>query len=212
MVRFGVKPCLCIAALVLAPPGLTGCASAPISMQSETSGSLMLAQVELRQQANDLANRLDEAGWAVAATPAQATLSFFGRLIGGADTVKQTEADTGSSYQSEASFSQINDDLDGLVIQTRTLADQALLVASADGAIEAGALERDIAAVERALGAVRRAEGFFEDIAGDDRWSETDKAVFSARLEGLGLVEARLAASADALAERRWATRSGLFG
>lgn len=212
MVRLGVKPCLCVAALVLTSATLSGCASAPISMQSETSGSLMLAQVELRQQADDLARRLDEAGWSLTATPAEATRSFFGRLIGGADTVEETAADPVETYMAELSIIQVNDDLVGLVAETRTLADQALLVASADGNIESGALERDIAAVERALGAVRRAEGFFETVADQDQWSTTDQAALLVGLEGLEQVEARLAASADALAERRWATRSGLFG
>ncbi len=172
----------------------------------------MLAQVELRQQADDLARRLDEAGWSLTATPAEATRSFFGRLIGGADTVEETAADPVETYMAELSIIQVNDDLVGLVAETRTLADQALLVASADGNIESGALERDIAAVERALGAVRRAEGFFETVADQDQWSTTDQAALLVGLEGLEQVEARLAASADALAERRWATRSGLFG
>ncbi len=174
----------------------------------------MVAQVELRQQANALAERLDAAGWTVTATPAEATRSFFGRLIGGAESVGDNEdaTDSVASYVAATDLATVENDLEAVVAETRALADQTLIVASADGNIDSGDLARDLAAVERALGAVRRANGFFDAVRQSETWAEADAASLAARVEGFEAVEARLASAADALAERRWASRSGLFG
>ncbi len=210
--RFGVKPVLCLFAFLFVPAALAGCASAPISMQAEAETSLTTAQLSLRDQANRLAERLDAVGWTVSATPAQATRSFLGRLIGGSEAVAGNAPDQLAVYLDEADFGSVQSDLEGLMTDTRALADQTLIVASLDGNIDASSLERDLAAVERALGAVRRADRFFDAVLEDDSWTEAEEAELEAGLEAAMSATSRLGSAADALAERRWASRSGLFG
>ena len=135
--RLGVKPSLCLVALTFALLSVAGCASAPIAMQAEQDSSLMQAQVQLREQAVRLADRLESAGWAVTATPADATRSFFGRLIGGAETVEEESPDAVATYLTSADFSQVEGDLLALKEEAEALADQTLIVASSDGSLEA---------------------------------------------------------------------------
>jgi hypothetical protein len=212
--HFGMKPCLFAVVLLAAPAFASGCASAPISMAPSNESRLVADQLVLRANADALATRLETAGWTITATPAEATRSFFGRLIGGSDSVEDADErpDAVVAYLGSADFQTVENDLEALVAETRALADQTLLVASSDGVIEASALTRDIASVERALGAVRRAEDFFESVIDRESWDNAAEAALLARLQGAGAAEARLASAADALAERRWATRSGLFG
>jgi hypothetical protein len=85
-------------------------------------------------------------------------------------------------------------------------------VASADGRLPQAALARDIAASERALGAVRRASVFFQALQDELSEGQADPAALQSALDQLGEAETRLAYGADALAERRWAARTGLLG
>jgi len=204
----GVKQFFLILAFILAPILVSGCASAPIDMRASDDSELDAIQVELREQANGLTDRLEQQGWAISATPAEATRSFLGRLIGGSGAVEETGPDPVTLYLADNDASQAEQDLAALVAETRALADQTLMVASADGAISSSALASDLAAVERALGAVRRAQGFFIEVSERGGWQDA----LSIQLYDIVAADARLAAAADALAERRWATRSGLFG
>lgn len=181
-------------------------------MQGEDTSDLIAEQVQLREQAANLAARLEEANWAITATPEEATRSFFGRLIGGAQTVESNAIDTVAAYLDDADLLRVDSDINGLVGETQTLADVTLIVASADGSIDSGSLERDLAKVERALGAVRRANDFFVAVADHNSWGEDEAQSIAAWVIMIGHAETRLATAADALAERRWASRSGLFG
>jgi hypothetical protein len=203
----GVKHCFLILALLAAPALASACASAPINIGASDDSELSAAQIELREQANALADRLEQHGWAVSATPAETTRSFLGRLIGGADAVDETGSDPVALYLANYGVAQAEQDLATLIVETGSLADQALSVAAADGPISSADLARDIAAVERALGAVRRAKSFFTQVSERGQWQEE----LTIQLYNIVAAETRLAASADALAERRWAMRSGLF-
>lgn len=205
--RRGVKHCFLILALLVTPALASACASAPINIGASDDSELNAAQIELREQATALADRLDQRGWAVSATPAEATRSFLGRLIGGSDAANEATSDPVELYLAGYDAAQAEQDLATLMVETEALADTALSVAGAEGPITSSALARDIAAVERALGAVRRAKGFFTQVSERGQWQEA----LAIQLQNVVAAEARLAASADALAERRWAMRSRLF-
>jgi hypothetical protein len=206
--RLGLKHCFLIVALAFSPAFVAGCASAPIDMRASDDSELNAVQVQLRDQANGLADRLELQGWTLSSTPAEATRSFLGRLIGGADTVEEAGSDSVALYLAQSDAERAQQDLAGLVAETQALADQTLVVASVDGVISSSALARDLAAVERALGAVRRAKAFFTEVSQQAGWQDA----LTLDLYNIVAAERRLATAADALAERRWATRSGLFG
>ncbi len=212
--RRGVKPVFLGLGLALCAATMSGCASAPIDMRGVQEGGAIAGQMELRSAANALADRLDQAGWTVSATPAEATRSFFDRLIGGADADEaEPQEDPVALYLALAETAEaVSVDISDLVSETNALATQALGVASSDQALGAQTLADDLAAVERSLGAVRRATGFFEAVLAQGDWDAAAPYALEARLESLRAAQTRLAASADVLAERRWAARSGLFG
>lgn len=206
--RLGVKHCFLVLVLVISPAFFAGCASAPIDMRASDDSELNAAQVQLRAQANGLADRLERQGWTLSSTPTEATRSILGRLIGGADPREEAGPDPVTLYLGQSDVERAQQDLAGLVAEAQALADQTLVVASVDGVISSSALARDLAAVERALGAVRRAKGFFTEVSQRADWQDT----LTLDLYNIVAAERRLATAADALAERRWATRSGLFG
>ena len=102
-------------------------------------------------------------------------------------------------------------DIESLAVQTRSLSELAIAVASADGRLPQAGLSRDIAASESALGAVRRASDFFEAVGREAGLDDAQGAALSSAVSALREAGAGLARGADALAERRWAARSGLF-
>lgn len=212
--RLGVKPVLMGLSLALSAATMSGCASAPIDMLGAPQGEAVAGQIELRSAANALADRLEQAGWTVSATPAEATRSFFDRLLGGGDEDEaEPQDDPVALYLATASTPEtVEADIAGLIEDSNDVAAQSLSVASSDDALGARTLADDLAAVERALGAVRRANGFFEAVLAQGDWDERAAYALEAQLENARASETRLAASADALAERRWAARSGLFG
>ena len=213
--RLGVKPILIGLSLALSAATLSSCASAPIDMLGAPQGEATAGQVELRSAANALADRLEEAGWTLGATPAETRRSFFDRLIGGGSDEDEGEPkdDPVTLYLATASTPQaVEADLARLIDGADDVAAQTLSVASSDDALSARTLADDLAAVERALGAVRRATAFFEAVLAQGGWEEAAAYALTAQLETARAAETRLAASADALAERRWAARSGLFG
>ena len=211
--RLGAKPILLSLSLVLCAWSIPGCASAPINMRGAQERSAVVEQVELRGVANALADRLDQAGWAVSATPAEATRSFFNRLIGGGDRGEASpRTDPVMAYLAVATTSEtVEADIIGLIEETDAVSAQALGVADSETALGARTLANDLAAVERALGAVRRAADFFQAVLAQGEWDDASSSDLETRLEAVRAAETRLAASADVLAERRWAVRSGLF-
>jgi hypothetical protein len=213
--RLGVKPILVGLCLALSAAAMSGCASAPIDMLSAAPGEAVADQVELRSAANALADRIDQAGWTLSATPAEARRSFLNRLIGGRSDEGEAEPedDAVTLYLASVSTPQaVEADLISLIDGADDVAAQTLTVASSDDALGARALADDLAAVERALGAVRRATAFFDAVLAQGGWDDASVFGLAAQLETARAAETRLAASADALAERRWAARSGLFG
>lgn len=196
---------------------LAACTSAPIDMAaSEVDESLVREQAELRALAQSLSDLIDENEWTLTENSEDATRSFLGRLIGGADAeASEVEAPSRVALYLEAEPElawAVTRDIEQIVLPAGQLAQLAISVASADGQLPADALARDIAASESALGAVRRAKAFFAAIGGEAELAEDHRALLSASLERLARSERALAVAADALAERRWATRTGLFG
>ncbi len=184
-----------------------------MSAADPVESEAMAQQAALRAAAAELTALVDDSGWSQGANPAEAARAMLGRLIGGGDE-SQGEASPVAAYidAHEAPFRAAVADVEMLAERTRSLAVLAIAVASADGRLPQAGLARDIAASESALGAVRRAEGFFGAVRDEADLTEEEDAAFSSALSALREAEIGLARGADALAERRWAARSGLFG
>lgn len=183
--------------------------SAVDPLESEALGQ----QAALRTAASELTALVEDSGWSESANPADAARAVLGRLIGGGGA-SGDEASPVATYLEgrDAPYRAAIADLGELTERTRGLAALAIAVASADGRLPQAGLARDIAASESALGAVRRAEGFFQAVRDAAELNAEEDAAFASALSALGAAESNLARGADALAERRWAARSGLFG
>ena len=193
---------------------LAGCTSAPIDMSA--AGPVELDALDeqdvLRERADQLAMLVDEEGWSISANPAEAARNLLGRLIGG-DRGDQEPVSAVETYlaRHDAPFRAAVSDVEDLSQRSRDVAGLAITVASADGRLPQASLARDIAAAERALGAVRRAKAFFNAVGEAAAFGEAEREAYANALSGLREAEAALARGADALAERRWAARTGLF-
>ena len=206
--------------IILVATLCSACTSAPIDMSAGADGEqaeLRTEQAELRERADALADLVDARGWSVSAEPGEAARALLGRLIGGASSNDPTESSV-ERYLSdhEAPGQAAAGDLQRLTARTRELTELTLAVAGAEGRLGQASLARDIADSERALGAVRRASAFFEAVqdavqAETGEAADDDVVAVRAELADLAAAEAALARGADALAERRWAMRSGLF-
>lgn len=196
---------------------MTACTSAPIDMAaSEADEALVREQAELRALAQSLSDLIDDNAWTLTANSDDAARSFLGRLIGGgeAETASEDASTRVAQYRdAEPDLVQaVTRDIEQIVRPAENLARLAISVASSDGQLGSQALARDIAASETALGAVRRAKSFFSVLSEAIEVSPDHGAQLAASLERLARSERALAVAADALAERRWATRTGLFG
>lgn len=212
-----VRAGLLISFVAAACATCAGCTSAPIDMSASDplEAEALDHQAALRSGAARLVETVEGNGWSVSANPAEAARAILGRLIGGEDSGDaEGPADAVATYLAgqDAPFQSAVSDVEALSSLTRDVTTLAIAVASSDGRLPQAALARDIAASENALGAVRRAAAFFEAVGEQAAFSEEQTEAFSSALSGLKEAEAGLARGADALAERRWAARSGLFG
>lgn len=192
-----------------------GCTTAPIDMSTADpiESEALAQQASLRTAASELAALVNDNGWSQGENPAEAARAMLGRLIGGGGDDEDQDSPVATYIGGhEAPFRAAVADIEMLAERTRNLATLAIAVASADGRLPQAGLARDIAASESALGAVRRAEGFFGAVRDQADLTEEEDAAFSSALSALREAETGLARGADALAERRWAARSGLFG
>ena len=206
-VRAGVIASILTAALCL------GCTSAPIDMSAAdpVEAQALERQSDLRTEARALVSRVEENGWSVSDDPAEAARALLGRLIGGGRQAARDDAVAAYLANHDDPFRAAVADIESLAVQTRSLSELAIAVASADGRLPQAGLSRDIAASESALGAVRRAADFFEAVGREAGLNDAQRAALSSAVSALREAGAGLARGADALAERRWAARSGLF-
>jgi len=192
-----------------------GCTTAPIDMSAAdpVEAEALAQQDSLRDAAAVLTALVDDNGWSQSDNPAEAARALLGRLIGGGDGAEDEDSAVAIYLENHGEpFRAAVADVEMLAERTRALAALAISVASSDGRLPQAGLARDIAASESALGAVRRAEGFFSAVRDEADLSEDEDAAFASALSALSEAETRLARGADALAERRWAARTGLFG
>ena len=202
-------------ASLAAAAACAGCTSAPIDMSASdpVEAQALDQQAALRSQARALVSRVEDNGWSVSADPAEAARALLGRLIGGVrDEASRDDAVAAYLSGHDAPFRAAVADVESLSAQTRNLSRLAIAVASADGRLPQAGLSRDIAASESALGAVRRAADFFQEVGREAGLNAQEEAALASAVSALREAEAELARGADALAERRWAARSGLFG
>ncbi|WBQ09340.1 hypothetical protein L2D01_10575 [Hyphomonadaceae bacterium ML37] len=194
-----MRSCLTASAL-LACVSLGACAGAPIDMSAGLNGAPGQAvHAELHQSATSLRTLIDDEGWTLGDTP------LLARLIRGQDSSGDRAVARYLDAAEDNPSAVLAADLERLAGLSRQTAMLAMRAASAS---DAGpeALAADLAAVEGALAAVRRAQGFFLSVAEE---AEAESGRLTGALSDLDEAEQHLALAADALAERRWATRLG---
>ena len=200
-------------ASILTAAVCAGCTSAPIDMSAAdpVEAPAMERQSALRAEAGALVSRVEDNGWSLSADPTEAARAFLGRLIGGGEDAARDDAVAAYLADHDDPFRAAVADIEALAAQTRSLSGLAVAVAGADGRLPQEELSEDIAASERALGAVRRAADFFQAVGRKADLNDAQEAALSSTVSALRESAAGLAEGADALAERRWAARSGLF-
>ncbi len=212
-IRAGFRSVLVATALA---GGCVACTSAPIDMRAEDplERGAVVEQSALRVAAAELSALVETNGWAQTDNAEGAARAMLARLIGGGGAAEDARASTVTAYLDahDDPAQAAQEDLARLSDSALEVARLAITVASVDGQLPQAALARDIAASESALGALRRAHAFFDAVREEAVLDEAADSEMAASIEVLGEAETALARGADALAERRWATRSGLFG
>jgi len=200
---------------------LQGCASAPFDLGGSEQVELGTSEQQaLRRAAHTLRDTVAEQGWRVDTSGNSGALGFFSRLVTGeGDEANEDPAETPAmayitSDEADA-ISLLQSDIERATRLTADVADAADRVASSNTSYEQDAINRDIARAEAALTAARRAKSYFSDVSGQLVTQEgdgTSLAPVESGLNGLETEITRLAASADRLAERRWASGSANVG
>lgn len=189
---------------------LSACASAPINLAGEPEAGAE-TQLDLRGRAEALSVQVEAAGWTLARE--DAARGFLGRLIGGGDDSSADDPVAAYlAWPDGAPADQALADLSALNALTMQVVDAVRAVSDTMSGLDLETLDRDIAAAERALGAARRAHDFFDEVANRLHVDAELQDALVAALDRQAVAEDSLAEAADALAQRRWALRSGLVG
>lgn len=179
---------------------LAACAGAPMDMSAGlNNGASVTRASEVRHSAIELRTLIETEGWVLnGGTPLMA------RLIRGSAPGETSLARYLDAAQDPVS-EQMTEDARRVADLTRQTVRLALDAAGQRGA-GPDYLAADLAAVEGALTAVRRSGRFFAAAAGE---AGSDSETLMRALTDLDKAEHDLALAADALAERRWALRTG---
>lgn len=196
---------------------LAGCVSTPQTASVSDEISLSQTQSDLRTASRDLTGHFQEAGWSTGEGGSIGALA--GILLNG--RTESREPDPVVTYLARIAppeagadtvFTAIETDLAAAASMAGTVAVHARAIGEGDSA-ETSALAGDISATEDAIVAVSRALEFFGDAiaAVDSRLDEEQRAALIARRQQLRAEYERLGESADAIADRRRAARSGIL-
>ena len=193
------------------------CASAPFDLAAAPPAPpAMASQQELRTAAATLVATVEEEGWQLAEARGSNAFSLLGRLVGGAgEEATDGGEDPVSQYLHEGAAGDVDARLRADIrlagALAREVSEAAGAVAASAGALERAALDRDIAEAEAALTAARKARAFFAAVQAriEAREALTAQPATADALRQLEVRIEALAASADALADRRWARMTG---
>lgn len=196
---------------------LTGCVSTPQAAMNADTVALTQTQTDLRSSSRELVSHFEEAGWSANAA------GSFGQL---ANMLLHGRAETSEPSPSEIYLARIAPDgADAATIFTALDTDLATAASMAGtvainaraigegGSADTAALAGDLSATENAIAAVSRALDFFDQaVAGVDQRVDADRlAALRTRQAQLRAEFNRLGESADAIADRRRAARSGIL-
>lgn len=196
---------------------LQACASAPFDLGAAPQAPpVMASQQELRTAAATLVATVREQDWQLADTRGAGAFSLLGRLVGGTPEGDDLEAQPDpvlaylDRHEGEAA-SQLRADIRLAAALTGEVVELAGRVAASERELERAAIDRDIAETEAALTAARKANAFFAS-AHAELQARDPLDPHTVLADALGRLEQRvdaLAASADALADRRWGRPPG---
>ncbi|MEN0651545.1 MULTISPECIES: hypothetical protein [Hyphobacterium] len=194
---------------------LTACVSTPQTASTADAVALTQGQSDLRTSSRQLVTHFQEAGWSAN------TGGSFGQLAnmllnGRSDTDAPTPSETylariaSDNSDSSAIFTALDTDLATAAGMAGTVAVNARAIGEG-GAADTAALAGDLTATEDAIASVSRALDFFDQAMSEAEGRiETDQVMaLRARYSQLRTEFDRLGESADAIADRRRAVRSG---
>lgn len=188
--------------------------------QAATTGdtvALTQTQSDLRTASRDLVSHFEEAGWSAS------TSGSFGQLANMLLNGRSEDREPSPSavyvariapdgVDASTIFIALDTDLATAASMAGTVAVNARAIGEG-GSADTAALAGDLSATENAIAAVSRALDFFDDaVTGvDDRLEADQLTALRTRQTQLRAEFDRLGESADAIAERRRAARSGIL-
>lgn len=188
--------------------------------QAATTGdtvALTQTQSDLRTASRDLVSHFEEAGWSAS------TSGSFGQLANMLLNGRSEDREPSPSavylariapdgVDASAIFTALDTDLAAAASMAGTVAVNARAIGEG-GSADTAALAGDLSATENAIAAVSRALDFFDEaVTGvNDRLEADQLAALRTRQTQLRAEFDRLGESADAIAERRRAARSGIL-
>lgn len=194
---------------------LTGCVSTPQAAMSGETVALTRTQSDLRTSSRDLVAHFEDAGWSANSGGSFGQLANM-LLNGRSET---NEPAPSSIYLARIApegadavsiFTALDTDLATAASMAGTVAVNARTIGEG-GSADTAALAGDLSATENAIASVSRALDFFDQaVSGVSGRVDADQlASLRTRQEQLRAEFSRLGESADAIAERRRAARSG---
>ncbi|MBI1233694.1 MAG: hypothetical protein GC208_04250 [Alphaproteobacteria bacterium] len=196
---------------------LSGCVSTPQAATTGDTVALTQTQSDLRTTSRELVSHFEEAGWSAS------TSGSFGQLANMLLNGRSEDREPSPSavylariapdgVDASTIFTALDTDLAVAASMAGTVAVNARAIGEG-GSADTAALAGDLSATENAIAAVSRALDFFDEaVTGvDDRLEADQLAALRIRQTQLRAEFDRLGESADAIAERRRAARSGIL-
>lgn len=191
--------------------------STPQAASTGDTVALTQTQSDLRTASRELVSHFEEAGWSAS------TSGSFGQLANMLLNGRSEDREPSPSavylariapdgVDASAIFTALDTDLATAASMAGTVAVNARAIGEG-GSADTAALAGDLSATENAIAAVSRALDFFDEaVTGvNDRLEADQRAALRTRQTQLRAEFDRLGESADAIADRRRAVRSGIL-
>ena len=200
-------------AVVIGACMLQACASAPPNLGSQAEEPpAIAAQETLRTAAATLVATARQEGWRLEDEREGGAFALLGRLVTGAEPAPEDGAGAGEPVEvylmrhDNAPAAALLADITLADALARDVIDAGRAVAGSEADLTQETIDRDIAGIESALIAARRARAFFSAVENElaRRGALRRELQVSTALIRLDARIETLAATADALAARRW--------
>ena len=196
---------------------LSGCVSTPQAASTGDTVALTQTQSDLRTASRELVSHFEEAGWSASTSGSLGQLANM--LLNGRSEDREPSPSAvylariaPDGVDASAIFTALDTDLATAASMAGTVAVNARAIGEG-GSADTAALAGDLSATENAIAAVSRALDFFDEaVTGvNDRLEADQRAALRTRQTQLRAEFDRLGESADAIADRRRAVRSGIL-